>query len=757
MHLKSYLSEYFTYRILTKLELATKPQRLPSVGVCPSTHRGSLMKKLQKHHMSVRYNMTPGYSEYFKSCVLTLPSSVQVDCTDVTEPTVYIGPIGKCFTFFRSDYLKVNASSLVYNRPDEVNRKQLTIVIDSPLKENYRWFVRAYWPDEPMVLDRRDISKQCFEPSLHDSVQIRLEYTVKHRLPPPYHDGCYDYSKTPHKTRYKAIENCISRNYKNQTTGQGYWALYSQIEYGKEFVNESEHYLQESFLQMKTIFPLWIHKCTIKYPRNACQSHNYDLVFAGTRSGPRNNTRAVINFLNLPYKHLVVTFQPVSSILDFVNTVGGIVSLWIGAALFTWFTMALDKVLTKSTPNPIESKEHISEKLFRKNSHPKNYQMTRFVKFLMVIFCTLGCTLQSVDIGKIYIENNFYTWVSGVEPEKIDIPKLTLCIDRIFWPKKVEKLHEKLFKEVPPEQWSQHLSLEEMFDLTIDLKDILIENDSFSESCYVSAATRLTPILQDYEFDKQLTNKYVCFSTFAPENYIGATPLKRHTFAEITPLFFFILYFKKLTHNYTSEFKLFLHLGESFPMDESYPSYATIKNQGERLTPNLFYFSLNEVRQILVPDSYASKCFVYERINFTSREDALQACVRKFMKEKYKLWPIDTPLSRGEGIGLQFANESNEEQMHEAKDFCNSKFPLANCDSRYISLRVVDKGFHKSYTQLILYPPPDAYTEIRQELRFTISDLMVYIGSNINSWLGLAMVDVMSVFKVGKLLTGSDQ
>ena len=452
-----------------------------------------------------------------------------------------------------------------------------------------------------------------------------------------------------------------------------------------------------------------------------------------------NGSNVIINVINLPPKQLDVIFRPVSSAIDFVNTVGGIISLWLNTALFTSFSIRLEKMIKKVRP-PIKVTLNLKNNRIR--------PMEQIVNVTIMALCSLGCALQCIDIAKIYVENNLYTWVSGVEPEKIYFPKITLCLDRILLPEKVQQVHPEVFHSVAPEKWPKHFTIDQMFDLTIDLEDIYISNDSFSESCFVSPAMKVTPILDEYSFEKQLTDKYVCFNTFSAKNYKGSKPLEPHSFAELSTFFFFILYLKKLSLNYTTELKLFMHWSDSFPMDDSFPNFVSIQNKGDRLTPNLVYFSLNEIRQVLVPDSYASKCFVYNRINRDSQEDAIQACICNFMVGKYKMWPSHIPVARDKANGLQFANESHRNQMKKASDFCHSKYPLQDCDSHHIFLRLVDYGFHSKYTQLLLYPPPDSYTEIRQDLRFTISDLVVFIGSCINSWLGYAIIDLMDIFKV---------
>lgn len=741
IQLNSCFVEYFQYQIISRIKMKKEPQRMPMVTVCPSTFRGPIMFKLRPEPMNVRFNLTPSYSDYVKSCVITLPSNRQVNCSQVTNVTEYIGPLGKCFSFFRSDRLKVHPSQLLYHETDFVTKDYLTITIDSPFDENIGWMEVVNSPDEPLTLRRRDISKRFFEVNLFKELKNEIKYEEKYRLPPPYHDGCFEYSKTELRTRNKAIYDCINYNYKNATSKQGYWHLFAMIEFGKEFVNESTTYLEEQQTQRKSIFPQIIHQCSLKYRRNQCDQKSYGLNIVGTKRGAVNNSEIVIKFVNLPFDFMHSLYMPVFSVLDFVNTVGGVFSLWFSASLFTWFLAGAEKVTRK------KSRKLEKPCQFVLKVPTKNFDLTKGIQFFIVSVCSLGCIIQCFDIGRIYVEDNFYVWISGVEPEQIHFPRLTFCVDMVLLPEKVASLFPKVYNTTPLAHWPDNFTIDEMFDVTINLEDIFIPKDNLWESSFISPSLQLIPILSEYTFDKELTDQHVCFSTFSPHNHNGSTASRTYSFSQISSSFYFMLFLKKLSANFTDELKIFMHLGNSFSMGKSSPSQITVVNGEDRFNPSLIYFSINEIRQILVSNSFGSKCFVYHSINFDSQEDAIQSCIRSVMKKKYKLWPNDIPVSREKGSGLKFATDDYWNESQSVGNFCNKKFPLQACDGRYTSLQLVDLGFHPNYTQIILYPPPDSYTEIRQGIRFTLTQLMVYIGSNVNAWLGLSMIDLFTRFK----------
>lgn len=735
----SCFDQYFKYEVISLIKVKKEPHQMPAVTVCPSTYRGSLWKKLRSETLDARYNLIPGYSEYVKSCELTLPSNIRVNCTQVTKVSEYIGIYGKCFALFRSSHLLVKPDQLVYHENDDLTWNYLTIKLHSSYRINLRWIVRVNPPDQPLIIHRRDLSKQLFEVNLFTEMNNQVDYEVKYQLPPPYHDGCFEYSKTPFKTRYKAIYDCINKNYKNQSSGIGYWHLMAMIEHGKEFVNESSFYREESPKQRATIYPKVIRDCTRKYQLNACYYKHYTLNIVSTRRGPKNNSGITLNFVNLPHKYLQMVYVPCICVIDFINTVGGIFSLWFNFALFAWFSEKAEFLLKKLAKRKVRFPSTQCD--------PSASKWLKVTNCVIIFLCSLGCTLQCLDIGKIYIENNLYTWISGVEPEETYFPTLTFCVDRVLLPEKVQMLYPQIYNSVPREKWSQHFTIDQMFNLTLDLEDIFVDKSTVWYSSYVSTSMKLTPILKEYSFDKELTNKYVCFSTFAPHNYNGTKPIQAHQLSQLSMSFYFMLFLRKMSSHLTKELKIIVHFSRSFPMDRSASSQLSFSYEGDdRINPSLIYFSMNELRQILVPDSIASKCFVYEKIEFDSREDAIQTCIYTLMKKRYKVWPNDIPVSMEKGRGLKFVNESSWNQTQSVNEICMKKFPLPSCNGRFTSLRFVNYGFFFNYTQIILYPPSDSYTEVRQDFRFTISQLLVYIGSNINTWLGIAMSDILNRF-----------
>lgn len=740
----SAFENYFQYNVLTTISFISRAKQLPAITVCPSTYRGTLYKKLRPLPMTVRDPISPGYVDYIKFCSVKLPQNQRVHCEDITNVSKYIGPIGKCFSFFEQKNLKVNQKQLIYAPRHQSVDHLFKVNISSPLPDNQRWLIRVNPPDEPIIFDRRDPSKIFFEPKLYKLMKLTVTFITKHRSPPPYVDGCYDYHLEPQKTKAKTISDCIAHNYINKTSGMGYWRNMEFIELGKEFINESTYYIHETARVQKLIYPHALRACTSKFRRNECDSQNFNLILSSTKRGLINDTNITIEVVNLPFEEVQIDYLPVESAMDLVNIIGGIASLWFNFALFPWSSShALNIVNSFST---VKTRIKLRVKRPTRAVNLGNFNSVRLIERLLKLLCSVGCFIQCWDISQIYFgDDNYYVWLSGVEPETMDIPMLTMCTERILLPSRVAKSHPELFDSIPPDEWPDHLTIDQMFDLTIDFKDFYLKEESF-----FFAPNMERSIISDYYFfQKSLTDKYVCFSSFSPETYNNSISYRKYLTSELTTSFYYQIFLKMLNQSIMPRLNIYIHINNFFAMDSSSTGLLTMDNRANENSPNLMYFFMNEIRQILV---HNSKCFDYSQINFLSREDAIGSCTSKMMKREYKMWPPGTRVTKDEGTGLKFTNQSDSEQMVRTSEFCQEKFKLKSCDSRFISVSLFDFGYFNNKTQLLLYPPPDSYKEIRQEIRYSLTSLAVYIGGNINSWLGLAMIDLIGLFKQMKQL-----
>ena len=327
----------------------------------------------------------------------------------------------------------------------------------------------------------------------------------------------------------------------------------------------------------------------------------------------------------------------------------------------------------------------------------------------------------------IYLENNLYFWVSNVQPEFVTLPRVTICIDRP--PISSNSTSNK----------ESAATIDQLFKRTINFDKIYEKTNSF----VVSPSTMsLTPILDLYRFEKQLTPKEVCFTTFGPEHFIGNCSHTHYPAMQIDLNYYFRIYLKNNLPS--SKVKVYLHLYDSFNVNSGDFDSLEIVTKRPRTSANLWFFYLKETKLVLLSDKLESNCVDYKKLGFRSRSDAVKSCTTSLLKNKYKLWPNDTPVNETEGQGLRFAEHKDQSTFIKLNNYCINKFHRPSCESSFVSLSIYDSGFDKNLA-LILYPPLEDYNEIKEDMRYSLVELIVLIGGNINTWTGIAVLHVFQL------------
>lgn len=722
---------YFEYPILTNIEVETINPQLPAISVCPSTLYSKLAPKLVNLTLEKRVNVIPAYSDYIKFCQVNLPSGERVDCESVTQIGIYTGPMGKCFSYFESRYLKVEASQLIYKDNLFIN---FVVNISSPYKGNYRWKFRIYHTDKPFLFRRAQTSKLMFEPELDVEITVGMRATLKNRLPPPYHDGCADYSKMANKTKGRAIMDCIIRNYKNNSEQKGYWDLYAYIEVNKEYINETKYYMDEDAKVKKTIFPKVNRRCNKKFARNDCTKHDFRVSILRSRKAFQNNSQTTIIIPRIPKTVTMTTYTPWWTLLDLINSAGGTFSLWINFALFPSITLYLMNLINLS----LKLVKQSTRKVYQVAPAQVSKSTVKMIEVLIKFICLVGCGLQCIDIGMIYLGNNTYFWVSSVQPDSMILPRLTICVDRTIDQKKFEKVQgNRSIEEY--DVMNDDFTIDELFNYTINVEDLIDIKKSTVLSPFTMSLNQLSKL---YQFEKQLTGKYVCFASLSPENYIGNETLIPYATSEMSRFYFYKMFLRKIDD--TSQIKIFVHPYKTFSMSPATPNHLTMVIDDSRTTPTLIYFFIRQLKVLLLPQAHRSPCINYRTIGFASHQDAIDHCTTNRLKAKLNLWPDIIPVNSSEGHKVKFGTSKSYEKI---MDSCIKRFPLPSCQYDYLTVQVMDEGFNRNSIMLVLYPSSDEYTEVIQALRYTLVELIVFIGGNINTWIGVAMIDLLHVFR----------
>lgn len=270
IHLYQIFAEFFQYPILTRIKIDPVEPEIPAIALCPSTWRSKFVKSsLMKATVYKRAIKTPGPEKYIKSCTFQLSTGSSINCTSATQIVQYIGPMGKCFVLFQQRPLgpSINVS----------HQFNFQISLKSPFPDPKRWLVKVFPPPQPFVFHRKQRSKLMYEPSLDRLVTLEAKLEGKIQLPPPYHDGCFNYSATIYKTRDKAIHDCLLREYRNQTSKKSYFYQYNFVQVKQ--LNSSNLAHPDNLEVRSSLFPGVHRRCNHLFAKNDCYKVEYPLSF----------------------------------------------------------------------------------------------------------------------------------------------------------------------------------------------------------------------------------------------------------------------------------------------------------------------------------------------------------------------------------------------------------------------------------------------------------------------------------------------
>lgn len=752
---------YFSYPVKSMISNDDELWNLPAIGICPATDRGPMADVLVNMSMSERADFIPEAFEYFEYCIITLPNNKVHDCSSVTKFRVFFGPIGKCFILFETRDLLIPRDLLKYDPQVKLSTDVFATKIKSPFSAPRSWMVRIYHPEDNFLFGRKDTAKLWFEMPINRELSIEHSYTHRLKLEEPYPYPCYNYRQTNLTTRNKAVDDCIIRRL-SKLTGEGTeykksWPYVSFFEPNLTYIKEYYNAYEQSGNVTSKLVPEVNRLCSKLYKKGDCNRVSYDISQELSNRPPiPNSTEVVIRIPGLPISRLKTELAPLFELPDYINGIGGILNFWLNFAVYSSLLDSLpgklkeakkkntDEEQTNSLSRKCRLKKRERWNLKKMIEKKKNEKFSNTVSRMFLIVCCIGCFYQSFDIGMIYLGNNFYFWVLSIEPELIDLPRFTFCVARVIEEDKLAKSHPAIYQNIPKFLWEDHLTINEIFNLTLELDDILV----LKESTFVSRANMShVPITDFYRIEKFLTDRYTCFTTFSRELYFHSAPLEKYDYSEMSINIYFQMIFKRQRMDIYPSLYIFSHLEKSIKLEASSTYKITLKNYESRIKMSLVVYSLKETKVNMVSDNIESECFVYTRIGYETHEDAINDCLAvKLSKSKYKIWPPSVPIKYNQSIGIRFSNESHTKEYENALVICTRKFPKPSCEQRYLASFIEDIGQNEgNETAVILYPSQEDYNEIRQELKYSIVDLIIFIGGAINFWTGLAVITVFEM------------
>lgn len=751
---------FMMYPVSSMVNYEHKDIRLPAVTFCIAFWYSKYEKLVQSKPIGDAFKLLPRTEEYIVDCSVTLPNYSVVSCSSISKVHKYLNAYMECFSFFESNLTLVSDSELTYKEP-LLNTWLFKVQLKSPYNYSNHWALVVRPHDVPLSVLRSTESRLWIEPMINKMVTTQFQILHRHELPHPYPSNCFSYKRTRWRDLDNAVQNCWLE--KLEYNGTHYWPRFTLYDCNIQHP-PSENSRRFSTPEVETrAFPFANEYCFNKLIRPECNRNFFILDESNSANTNLSLMDENITFVvnNLPKFVELTELVPKSQLSDFINDVGNIISMWIGISLYLSSVSSLEYVinnqeelmdmfkcnLLRPVINSVQSKytrkmtvaSIAAAKIFARRHSHTHVKYLGLINWLIKMI-SLVITLYFVaDIIMIYFENPFYTLIMSKISKETRLAHLTVCLKMSIDRKKINLAEQNLTDE----DLISKLTVDELIKLTIDWDTIYIP----SKSKFLSSVTLATERVDKYyNFSKSVNAHQICYSSFGPEHYISKDEIKPY----VTSLMLCAknidikLNVSKLEKFEIDEMDVYYHYFDVFDQNPSARNRITIPiNDRKELYINSYIILPSQVKINLFPDHILSTCRDYKALyGISSRLGMIENCTVSKFVTKFSRWPVGYRVSNST---LKFSGEEHQDDLDTIRHWCESKFRFDECSTVHQQVSIIDKFYHPNYTSIIVYPPKKFILEYYQKLKYSVFDILGFMGGTINSWIGIAVIDVLNL------------
>lgn len=770
-------SEFFTFPIYSQVDIVPTRDRLPAITFCIAVWYSEFHDEFTAKSITEASKFAPDLNKTLVQCKLTLPNGTFIDCFSITKVHKFMNSRLFCYSMFEENRTSLDDQELMYSQEIRLNKTISTPLISikliSPYINSSHWALTVRNYDKPLTILRSTESKNWIEPEVNNFVALNYKVIDRWLLPAPYPSNCHNYGNN-YDSVY-SLTNCWLQNLVDSNTSTRYWPEWTLYDYER-------NYSREGHLKRQKIDPSKMHwpgknvsrlfsqineKCHNSNGKSDCRRRYILLNKIGVRKAGRNTTvkGVTIEVPWVPRTQVIIEQKAKLDLIEFLSEVGGIFSMWIGFSMYislkdTFFHSKLyrsrdERPPTAKPPSPpifvsrrvqnvrwhMRTVEATSRELFMR----KVNQVVKVANLLVKFWCVLLTSFFVYEIIFIYFERPFNTLLNSSIPKEILMTPVTLCVDMIIYPSKMQKFYPEIYQKVAPRDWRNYLTIGQLFNVTINWSDIYVNSSSYI-SPFDDNVRERTPIHEDFTFTKSLTGRYVCFSTFSEKQMIDPGPMMNYDRSEILYAVNFDIKMDtdQLLKLKQGRIRGYIHTTETIEEDFSAPERITMDiNPREAVDINSYVIRVSRTIESRYPNHIRSTCMDYKRINFRSQKHALDTCVIKKFVNKYKLWPSGYQIS--DPLNYTFSSLDKMKDVHQIENNCSQLFSRQDCRTVHLTVKVEDEFFKHNFTSLINYPPSKQFYEYKEQLVYSVIDILGFTGGTINAWIGLSFLDVKVV------------
>lgn len=760
--------DYFLYPSYTSIETVVVNTRLPAITLCASFWYG----KMESHYNSLSvYNaslLMPSYDEVVNFCHLTLPNSSVVNCSSISKPHKFMNHKMICFSLFEKDRTYLPDEQLMYSQDirlkNDITTDFIRIKFNTPWNDadHYTVTVRSY--ESPLRLLRSTESKVWLEPRVNEQVVLNYRISRRVELPPPY-GSCTNYPKPLNAD--SSMIKCWHDKFV-ASNGTLYWPQWTFFDYDANYTDEelSRHWPSTEVHEKD--FPSVNEICMRHNSRVDCDRTYIVLFKIAQLKSDEQGKYLIVEVPWPPASQLNITNCIKTTIYQYANEIGGILSMWIGFSICLSYVQLSQSICTmlhrkynNNNSMPLTSQSHVTGHQSINNDtvtavtmHPSHHvsRPRRLNNLTMRLICWIATLYFVIEIIQIYFDKPFDTAIKAETPVQLQMLMVSICFDMVIHPHKVKQFYPDVYEAVPSDQWKNIFTVEQILKTTTEWHEVY-----HPSSTYLSPDNGYVKIHEHFNFTKSITGRYTCFTTFGPGQYLQPGHMRKHLRASISygTNMYLSLNTSQLHKLNQSRVRVYFHDDGLVREDASAPDRFTIVDQKDaRLYPNSRIVRIYRTIRKLHPHHMMSTCWEYEKKFGYNREVLFERCISRNFISRYRVWPSgyqlwqniakddDFKISNLDIADLKFSNDSLREQFNSIQDHCDTLLYKAECDELYVKVRVEDEFFRDTgLTSIILYPPSKQFFAYEQQLIYTIVDIIGYIGGTINAWIGLSFLD----------------
>ena len=329
-----------------------------------------------------------------------------------------------------------------------------------------------------------------------------------------------------------------------------------------------------------------------------------------------------------------------TSLLEYFNQVGSILSMWIGFAVYPsylQFASFVEKCFRAITNRQRDTSTALEVETSFGLEKRESRSVRKLNDLFMRVLCWLVTVYYVVEISLIYLERPFNICIIAEVPITIKMLGVSVCLDMVIHPDKVQQLYPDVYENITHDRWKEVFSIEQLFETTTEWKEVFdIDSD------YQMPDGEYNFMNNTFNATKSITGHYTCFTTLRQQEYLLPGILKDHLRAAVSTGENMCLMLDNEMLYQLNQSLVRVHFHHDGPISEEDSAsnvLLIVLESDPKLYANEIAIRTYRTEVKFFPDHIKSICWDYEKKFGFKRQVVFDKCVLSHFTRKYNIWP----------------------------------------------------------------------------------------------------------------------